>query len=81
MDYSLSGPRSDAGILRFHLVLLPTTQFLAGEKFSMKALVPWIAASECRSVNLLPYPPLPILNWGGAVGTFCAIADHFLTSR
>lgn len=63
------------GLPNFHLVFLPAACFLSGEGFSVVAVVAWVAAIECRVINLLPYPSLPRHNWRLAVGALVHAAN------
>ena len=55
----LSGVGGGSDNFPFYFVFFPAASFLSVQGFSMKAVVTWITAVECRVVNLLPYPSLP----------------------
>jgi hypothetical protein len=76
--YLLSGVGVGSANFRFHLVFLPAACFLPGERFSVVAVVAWIAAIERRIVNLLPYPSFSWRNWRSAVGAVVHAADDHI---
>jgi|SRR5580704_11341803 hypothetical protein len=71
----LSGVGMGSANFHFHLVFLPAACFLSGEEFSVVAVVAWVAAIECRVINLLPYPSLPGHNRRVAVSALGRAAD------